>query len=563
MHRLRDVAPLLACLSVAALLAIPAAHAQEVVLDLPHDYPPAGQRLRELADIAGLQFGYAARTQFNEEEHAARYDAIVRNEFNILTPENANKWIYIHPEQDTYSFESMDGLVAFGEETGQAIHGHPLLWHQLNPAWIESLPADQVGAALDDHIATVAGRYAGRIDAWDVVNEALEDTELGGGYRQNLWFNALGDAYIARAFEQARIADPSATLIYNDYGVGWLSPKSDAMYSMIADLLEQGVPIDAVGFQMHVTTAFDALEDFSTNMQRFADLGVDIYITELDVQIADQVPTDEQRESEYALQADVYQQVLERCLAQPRCVALQVWGINDYYSWLPWFDPLPFDNQYNAKPAYFGLQRGFSTTVVDAELPSAASGWSMASGAATVNAGGDTSLSPMLAFGNVDFRAAYRSVTLRYRNAGAGPASIALVKDAVNGTLIADVELPVSGTEFREISVDITDVNSIGDLYLIAESATDGLALDYLIFNAPRYSLQALPVDLPAFSGETVVSPSEESDDTGQDTNGSQGSSGGGGALGPAWLLLAAGLGLRISGRRERNRCRRHRPRQG
>ena len=509
--------------------------AQEVVLDLPHIYPPEGQRLKDLAKIAGLQIGYASRDQFNESDHEARYDRIVRGEFDIVTPENSNKWENMHPEPDTYLFSSMDNLVSFAETNGMALHGHPLIWHQLNPEWIEMLPANQVEAAMNDHIDTVMSRYAGKIQAWDVVNEGLEDTVNGGGFRETLWFDALGESYIDKAFIRARAADPAAELIYNDYDVGWLNPKSDEMYTLLTRLLNDGVPLDAVGFQMHLKTGFTDYDGFTVNMQRFADLGLDIYITELDVQIADQVLDETALAVEYDLQADVYEKVTKRCLAQPRCKALQVWGVNDYYSWLPWFDPLLFDNQYNVKPAYYGLQRALSTSTLHPESAVSSFGTESGNGLVSIDSGETAVSSTMPAWvgmGVVDLRAGFQRGRLRYRNDGTAPASISVRQDALDGTVLAEVVLPPT-TGFVELTTPLTMANTESPVFIVFGDAAESIAIDYLLLEQPVNAIQ--PSTGTTTGSTTDGSTTDGSTTDGSTTDGSSTDSGGGSLF---WLSL-------------------------
>jgi endo-1,4-beta-xylanase len=144
-------------------------------------------------------------------------------------------------------------------------------------------------------------------------------------------------------------------LIYNDYGNEGINAKSNAIYNMVADMLSRGIPIHGVGFQLHVTLSGINLASFSANLQRFADLGLEAYITELDVRI--QLPVTDQK---LATQANVYQGILGACLAQPACKALQMWGFTDAHSWIPGFfqgfgAALIFDESYQPKPAYDAL----------------------------------------------------------------------------------------------------------------------------------------------------------------------------------------------------------------
>ena len=186
-----------------------------------------------------------------------------------------------------------------------------------------------------DFIDTMTGRY-NTVDIWDVVNESFEDD---GSYRNSIWHQAMGTDYISKAFVRARAGAPNAQLIYNDYDIAWPGAKSDAAFALVQLLINSGAPIDGIGFQMHVDTNFNQFDEVAVNLQRFADLGLDIYITEFDVSMVDGGTA--------AQQADIFGQITEICLAQASCKALQVWGINDRYSWRKPLDPLLLDENYH------------------------------------------------------------------------------------------------------------------------------------------------------------------------------------------------------------------------
>ncbi len=316
---------------------------------------PTGERLRVLADRIGFLIGFASANDFWNLSDAATYQEVARAEFNILTPENAMKWDAIHPQQNTYNFSQADRHVQFAQENGMQVHGHTLVWHNQNPSWLTSGSWTEatLTSVLYDHIDTVMGHYRGQILVWDVVNEAFNED---GSYRASLWYNIIGPEYIELAFRRARAADPSAKLIYNDYNIETINSKSNAVYNMVADFVSRGVPIDGVGFQMHLTSGGLDYNSFAQNMQRFANLGLEIYITEMDVRY--NLPVSQ---TDLQNQATIYRNIIDRCLAQPACKALQTWGFTDKYSWVPnTFSgqgaALIFDENYNPKPAYYALQ---------------------------------------------------------------------------------------------------------------------------------------------------------------------------------------------------------------
>jgi len=314
---------------------------------------PSGMRLRALA--GSFWIGFAAANNFWTLSDAATYQSTAAAEFNILTPENQMKWDVIHPQQNTYNFAPGDMHAQFAVQNGMTLHGHTLVWHNQNPGWLTgtSWTAAQLTAILNDHIDTVVGHYRGQVAIWDVVNEAFNED---GSRRSSIWQNTLGSGYIEQAFRRARAADPNTVLVYNDFNIEAMNAKSNAVFAMASDFKQRGVPIDGIGLQMHLTSGGIDLNSLASNMQRFANLGLRIYITEMDVR----VPTPPTAAS-LQTQATIYQNVLDRCLRQAACVSLQMWGFTDKYSWVPGTFPgqgaaLIFDESYNAKPAYFGLQ---------------------------------------------------------------------------------------------------------------------------------------------------------------------------------------------------------------
>jgi endo-1,4-beta-xylanase len=286
------------------------------------------------------------------------YQDTLKREFNTIVAENAFKWDSVHPAMNRYSFTDTDALVDFAAAHNMKIRGHTLVWHNQLPAWLTGggFTQDEVIGILRDHILTLVGRYKGRVWAWDVVNEAIDDStgDLRAG---SFWYQTIGPGYIKLAFQFAREADPDARLYYNDYSIEGLSTKSNAVYSLMQELKNQSVTIDGVGWQMHQIAGFRIQGSHQTNASRLADLGLEISITEMDVRINLPASSDE-----LAQQADGYGDAVNFCLTQPNCKALVMWGFTDKYSWVPgtfsgWGDALIYDANYQRKPAYLALQR--------------------------------------------------------------------------------------------------------------------------------------------------------------------------------------------------------------
>ncbi|CAG0935332.1 Exoglucanase/xylanase [Thermoflexales bacterium] len=314
---------------------------------------PTGERLRNLA--GSFLIGYASRDNFWTMSDAASYQEVARTEFNFMTPENSMKWDATEPSQNNFTFSQADQHVTFAQANNMRIHGHTLVWHTQLPSWVAngSWTSSSLTAAMNNHINRVMGHFVNKIYVWDVVNEAFNED---GSRRSSVFQNVIGNSYIEQAFRTARAADSTAKLVYNDYNIETVNSKSTAVYNMLADFKNRGVPIDGVGLQMHLTNGGLDYNSLATNMQRFAALGLEVYITEMDVRFP--VPVSQ---TDLNNQATIYRNVTNRCLAQPACKALQVWGIPDKYSWVPdtfpgQGAPLLFDDNYNAKPAYYAVQ---------------------------------------------------------------------------------------------------------------------------------------------------------------------------------------------------------------
>ncbi|MEO3755000.1 endo-1,4-beta-xylanase [Streptomyces sp. B6B3] len=293
----------------------------------------AADTLGAAAAESGRYYGAAVAPNFLGE---SGYASTLNREFNSLVAENAMKWDATEPNQGQFNFSGGDQLVRHAQSQGMEVRGHTLVWHAQQPGWVQGLTGNNLRQAMLNHISGVASHYAGQIDSWDVVNEAFE---WDGSRRQSNLQQQMGDGWIEDAFRAADAADPNATLCYNDYGTDGINAKSDAIYRMVQDFRSRGVPIDCVGFQSHLDSNAN-LSSYQQNLQRFADLGVDVQITELDVG------------GSGSSQANVYGQVTRACVAVSRCNGITVWGITDKYSWRASSTPLLFDSNYNKKQAY-------------------------------------------------------------------------------------------------------------------------------------------------------------------------------------------------------------------
>jgi len=313
------------------------------------DFIRAGSSLKSLATARNFRLGYASLKDFYYRPDGALYARTAAQEFNAVTPENSFKWSFINPLPGRYRWAAADNLVSFARANGMEVHGHTLVWHRQLPNWVKFSNIEEREIHMREFIDRMLNRYADRVPIWDVVNEVFEDN---GEYRNSVWYEAMQERYIEIAFRQARESAPNANLLYNDYDVAWNGPKSDAMFTMLQSLKDREVPLDGVGFQMHVFAEFDFFDEVEANFQKAADMDLDVYITELDVSM-DEGDTEEQ-------QAEVYRRVLDICLRQPRCKGMQTWGFTDQYSWRRKYSPLLLDRAYQVKPSYTALQQRLS-----------------------------------------------------------------------------------------------------------------------------------------------------------------------------------------------------------
>ncbi len=296
-------------------------------------------------------------------QNDANYRSILTREFDMLVPENAWKFQYVHPTRHNYDFSQVDALMAFAKSNNMQMRGHPLAWHHLIPSWVEkgNFTRDEWMAILREHIQTLMGRYRGQIPIWDVVNEAIN---RDGSLRDTIWLRHIGPEYIDLAFRWAHEADPQARLFYCDYGTEELGQKSDAVYDLVRGLLQRGVPVNGVGFQAHLGLSYaPKLEPLAENFQRLGELGLEVQFTELDVKVQDGTGSWEKRLAE---QAKVYAGLLQTCLQAKSCTAFTTWGFTDRYSWIGDLTglgeaPLLFDKSYRPKAAYKAIQQVLSS----------------------------------------------------------------------------------------------------------------------------------------------------------------------------------------------------------
>ncbi|GAB5410726.1 MAG: endo-1,4-beta-xylanase [Balneolaceae bacterium] len=211
---------------------------------------------------------------------------IVEKHFNSISPENDLKWEKIHPQPGVFNFEQSDAFVEFGEANNMFIVGHVLVWHSQTPDWVfedengNEISREGLLERMENHITTIVTRYKGRINGWDVVNEALNDD---GTLRESKWYQIIGPDFIAKAFEFAQAADPEAELYYNDYSM-FLPDKADGAVRLVKEIQDQGIKVTGIGIQGHYMIGGPTGEEVEASIKKFKELGI-VAITELDVDV--------------------------------------------------------------------------------------------------------------------------------------------------------------------------------------------------------------------------------------------------------------------------------------
>ena len=319
--------------------------------------------------------------------------SVVERQFNSISPENILKWEEVHPEPDKYRFEAADRYVAFGEKHKMHIIGHTLVWFHQTPDWVfqnesgKPIGREALLERMRDHIFTVMGRYRGRIQAWDVVNEAIAPD---GQFRKCKWLDIVGEDYALKAFEFARQADPAAELYYNDYDLENQSKREGAI-RLIRGLQEKGVRVDGIGTQGHWFLDSPSLDEIETSIIALSEPGVKVMVTELDVGVLPFYPLDSkvvelssfdpESQKKYnpypnglpdSVQKDLANRYAELFSLfrkhRDRLGRVTFWGVHDAQSWRNYIPirgrteyPMLFDRQCKPKLALDAIIRAAQT----------------------------------------------------------------------------------------------------------------------------------------------------------------------------------------------------------
>jgi endo-1,4-beta-xylanase len=293
---------------------------------------------------------------------------------NVITAENAMKPDAMQPTKGGFTFAGADTIVDKALAEGHQVHGHVLVWHQQTPAWMNTaadgapLSRDEALHNLRTHIQTVMEHYGDKVMSWDVVNEAVIDnpanpSDWEGALRRSAWYHAIGPDFVEQAFLAAREvldAHPSwdIKLYYNDYNEDNQN-KAQAIYSMVQSLNAKYALthpgkrlVDGIGMQGHYNINTNP-ENVKLSLEKFLSLGVEVSVTELDIQAGENsVQTEKQRIAQGYLYAQLFQLYEEHAAGIER---VTFWGLNDATSWRASASPLLFDKDLQAKPAYYGV----------------------------------------------------------------------------------------------------------------------------------------------------------------------------------------------------------------
>lgn len=321
--------------------------------------------LRTYAEKLGKYIGVAGASYRYDCSRNDGETGLVGNQFNMIVGENEMKFDATEPSRNTFNYGGSDAIMWVADRFDQVVRGHTLAWHQQVPEWVSqdgkknnhNFTRQQLLGILKNHIFNVVGKYKGRIREWDVCNEVLDDDQsivrtdpTAYKLRPSIWATYIGEEFIDSAFVWAHQADPQAKLFINDYGVEFSgSTKTEAYYNLVKRLKDSGLPIHGCGLQCHLTIGeLDTLK-LEKNIRRYASLGLDCIITELDIALADPTAADA-----LDLQAKEYGAITRVFLRNDNCTSMLVWGISDNHSWRA-NKPLLYDSGLNPKPAYYNV----------------------------------------------------------------------------------------------------------------------------------------------------------------------------------------------------------------
>jgi len=288
------------------------------------------------------------------------YVNILKEDAASISAEYEMKMSILYPSISGVDYNPLNTFLEYSEVNDTRVHGHTLIWHNATPSWLENYEGSDVAFEniVKNYIKETVSNYKGRIASWDVVNEAFSDG--AGEYRNSVFYQRIGNDYIEKAFEWAREADPDLLIFYNDYGTIYDTQKYAAMIRMIDDFQSRGVPIDGVGFQMHISYNFPSLQQIRNAVEPILERGLMVHFSELDIRVN---PDAENVAFNAELSNRQVQKVEEifgyyRTIPAEYQFGITFWGMKDDDTWLRnfWQNerewPLLYDDNFNPKPAH-------------------------------------------------------------------------------------------------------------------------------------------------------------------------------------------------------------------
>lgn len=300
-----------------------------------------------------------------------RYKIILEQHFNSVTSENNMKFAVIHSERERFDWQEADKLVEYANDNGKYMRGHTLIWHEQLPEWVLNsngriITRESALSVMEKHISEIVSRYKGKVNCWDVVNEVVDDEN--DFLRKTKWLTAIGEDYISKAFHYAREADSNVELFLNEYN-GNIKEKQDKIYMLVERLKREDVPINGVGIQGHYSIFYPTLDEIRAEIERYAKLGLQIHITELDISLFEY--TDKRTDFNVApldrvkRQEEKYNKIFEIYRQYSDVITnVTLWGVADDCTWLDDFPvkgrkdwPLLFDVQLKPKKVLYSLMK--------------------------------------------------------------------------------------------------------------------------------------------------------------------------------------------------------------
>ncbi|WP_228851417.1 endo-1,4-beta-xylanase [Aegicerativicinus sediminis] len=325
-----------------------------------------------LQDLASFPIGNIVSAQRIASSTANDFRDLLSKDYNSITAENDMKMANMFLGPDNFDFSDGDAIVAFAKTNGMRVHGHALIWHPSYaiPDWLENFSGtdEEFSAHIENYIKTTVAHFAQEKDTngnsivtgWDVVNEYFD----GNAIRSTLFTQRMGQNYIEKIFQWAREADPDVLLFYNDYNIAGQTDKRNAILSMASNFKTNGIPIDGIGMQMHLSLTWPSSQEISQALTDVANAGLLVHISELDIGVN---PNDDitsltlnraqQQEDHYKHVTSEYTSIVPAS----QQYGITIWGVRDQDSWrydggTEW--ALLYNSNYEFKIAHRGFADG-------------------------------------------------------------------------------------------------------------------------------------------------------------------------------------------------------------